>query len=565
MKFIFSLLIISIFFISNELNAQSNQNDNNLVKSKIEILYKNGDLIAINKLLNEDKTLEPQYILEKLNRNLQQSKKENNDSVLSRTYLMLGNFWHKQANKIKAFESYLQAETIARKTDNKKVLANSLMNKSTLLDDKVEKINTLNEALGIFESINDSLNLLKISMNIGAVYGQMYEAENSVLDSNYSTDEISNFKKKSLEFYKKAENINKTLKNKELEGTIYVYYGEWYKYEKDFENAISYFTKAKDILKETNNSKAHTYSLLKLAQIANEQTNYSESLSLLKETEILAEKYQFNDYLALIYEEYIKVYTNLNDYKSALEFSKKYNLKSIELTEQSNNDKMQILELEKNIAENKLQINKYEANSKVNKILIFSCLIVVLFIGGISYLIIKNNRRKIDSIEKSQIITEIKLKNQQLEDDLLKEKIKFSQEHLISFANQINKIENFLDEMKTKFKKIPGSQEEINSLKLSFSELMNGQTQLKQINSLTSELNQDFFFYIRQNFPGISKGDEQLLANIILNVSSKEISRILNISDKSIYIKRYRLRKKLNLENEETFEDFYQKIISSLN
>jgi len=119
--------------------------------------------------------------------------------------------------------------------------------------------------------------------------------------------------------------------------------------------------------------------------------------------------------------------------------------------------------------------------------------------------------------------------------------------------------------MKTKFKKIPGSQEEINQLKLSFSELLNGQSQLKQINSLSSELNQDFFFYIKQNFPNISKGEEKLLAYIILNIGSKEISRILNISEKSIYIKRYRLRKKLNLENEETFEDFYQKIISSLN
>ena len=118
--------------------------------------------------------------------------------------------------------------------------------------------------------------------------------------------------------------------------------------------------------------------------------------------------------------------------------------------------------------------------------------------------------------------------------------------------------------MKDKFRKIPGSSEEINQFKMSFSELLNGQRHLKQINSLSSELNQDFFFYIKQNYPSISKGEEQLLAYIILNIRPKEISRILNISEKSIYIKRYRLRKKLKLKNEETFEDFYKKIISAL-
>src|SRR5690606_34533608 len=150
-----------------------------------------------------------------------------------------------------------------------------------------------------------------------------------------------------------------------------------------------------------------------------------------------------------------------------------------ELTEQSNNDKMQILSLEKNIAENKLQLNEYEAKSRLNRILIILSLIIAVSVAGISYLIIKNKKRKIDNIEKANIITEIKLKNQQLGDELLKQNIKFNQEHLIYFANQVTKIEGFLDEMKLKLKKIPGPHEEINQLKISFSELVNGQSQLK--------------------------------------------------------------------------------------
>lgn len=561
MRVIIYLFFLIQFLIGNQLTAQVNEAEANILKSKIEVLYKNKDIVGINKLLAAEKLLEPQYVLEILNRNLQFAKQNNDEILLAKTHIALGNFWHKQANQIKAFEHYLESETIARKNPEQTILATALMNKSTLLENKRERIETLAEASQIFSETKDTLNLIKSLLNTGIVYSQLYA---EAVDSAYNSEQIEKFKDLGFKNYSKAEKLNRSFGNNELQGALFIYYGEWYEYEKQYEKAIQAFEKAKDVLRETQNIKMQTYCIFMLAKIALEQKKYSYGIELLHQAEQFSEKNNFNDYLSGIYEEYVKVYSQLGDYKQALKYNQLYAKKSVELTEQSNNDKMQILSLEKDIAENKLKFNKYEADSKLNKILIITILLIALFIAGISYLIIKNNKRKLDSIEKSNIITEIKLKNQQLEDELLKEKIKFSQEHLILFANQVNKIESFLEEMKSKFKKIPGTREEINSLKLSFSELLNGQTQLKQINSLSSELNQDFFFYMRQNYPGISKGDEQLLAYIILDVSSKEISRILNISDKSIYIKRYRLRKKLNLESEETFQDFYQKIISSL-
>lgn len=370
---------------------------------------------------------------------------------------------------------------------------------------------------------------------------------------------------------KEPKNTINILKNEELRGVLYIYYGEWYKYEKDNENAIQSFTKAKESLVQTKNTKAYTYCIFMLARIATEQKNFSEAIQWLQEAEQLSGKYKFNDYLEMIYGEYVKIHSEQGDYKTALHYKDLYSKKSIELTEQSNNDKMQILDLEKNIAENKLQINQYEANSKLNRVLIISSLLITLFIGGISYLIIKNNKRKINNIQQNKIITEleksaveIKLKNQLLEDELLKEKVKYSQNNLITFANQVNKIDTFLDDLKTEMKGNLNSeekQEKLNSLKISFSEVLNNQNELKQINSLSSELNQEFFFHIRKNYSAITKEDEQLLSYLILNLSNKEISKKLNISIKSLYTKRYRLRKKLNLEENEKLLDFYKKVV----
>lgn len=566
MKIRLFIIFISLFPIS--VFSQNKEIDFSIVKAKIETHYKNKNINAINDLINKDKSLEYEYVFEILNRNLEYSKKNDNQEDIATTYLLFGNFWHQQANKIKAFENYIQAETISKKIKNHEILGTTLMNKSTLLDNNIDKINTLKEASKFFESTKDTINIIKIFMNIGVAYGKLYATNN---DSIYSHKEIAEFKQKSFDYYKKAEKLNQHLKNPELSGVLHIYYGEWFMHQKQFEQANESFQKAQKILIETNNIKAQAYCVLILAKIATEQDKFSKAIQLLKEAERLSGRYKFNDYLVRIYDEYVKLYTEQNDLSKALIYSKLYADKSIELAEQSNNDKMQILSLEKNIAENKLQLNEYEADSKMNRVLIIVSLLIALLITGISYLIIKNNKRKINSIEQNKIITEleksaveIKLKNQLLEDELLKEKVKYSQNNLITFANQVNKIDTFLDDLKSEMKGNLNSeekQEKINSLKISFSEVLSNQNELKQINSLSSELNQEFFFHIRKNYPSITKEDEQLLSYLILNLSNKEISKKLNISIKSLYTKRYRLRKKLDLEENEKLLDFYKKVI----
>lgn len=57
----------------------------------------------------------------------------------------------------------------------------------------------------------------------------------------------------------------------------------------------------------------------------------------------------------------------------------------------------------------------------------------------------------------------------------------------------------------------------------------------------------DFLKKIKAAHPGLTPSDLKLCAYLRLNLSSKEIAPMLNISIRSVEIKRYRLRKKLNL------------------
>jgi len=55
-----------------------------------------------------------------------------------------------------------------------------------------------------------------------------------------------------------------------------------------------------------------------------------------------------------------------------------------------------------------------------------------------------------------------------------------------------------------------------------------------------------------RSYPEVSNNDLRLMSLLKMNLSSKEIANILNISVEGVKKARYRLRKKLNLNTEES-------------
>jgi ligand-binding sensor domain-containing protein/DNA-binding CsgD family transcriptional regulator len=65
------------------------------------------------------------------------------------------------------------------------------------------------------------------------------------------------------------------------------------------------------------------------------------------------------------------------------------------------------------------------------------------------------------------------------------------------------------------------------------------------------EVHKFFFHQLKQDHPKLSPRDLYLCAYIKMNLSSKEIASLLNITSRGIEISRYRLRKKLNLKRDD--------------
>ncbi|MEG2331821.1 MAG: hypothetical protein RSB62_05925 [Bacteroides sp.] len=69
-------------------------------------------------------------------------------------------------------------------------------------------------------------------------------------------------------------------------------------------------------------------------------------------------------------------------------------------------------------------------------------------------------------------------------------------------------------------------------------------------------IHENFFRNLKEQFPELTSGDLRLCALLRLNLPTKEIAKLMNISIRGVDAARYRLRKKLNLSQESSLTDF---------
>tara|TARA_R110002051_G_scaffold100879_1_gene171281 strand:+ start:13269 stop:16064 length:2796 start_codon:yes stop_codon:yes gene_type:complete len=159
-------------------------------------------------------------------------------------------------------------------------------------------------------------------------------------------------------------------------------------------------------------------------------------------------------------------------------------------------------------------------------------------------LILKNKKE----LELSQVRNEkeiIKIRNEQLETEFKSKskELAVSAMSIIKKNELLNTIKQELDTVKDK-----------NSLKPVISIIdksLKKNDDWELFKEAFDNADADFLKNIKKIHRSLSPSDLKLCAYLRLNLSSKEIANLLNISSRSVEIKRYRLRKKLNLKHKD--------------
>ncbi len=152
----------------------------------------------------------------------------------------------------------------------------------------------------------------------------------------------------------------------------------------------------------------------------------------------------------------------------------------------------------------------------------------------------------------------------QLKNESLKNEIKLKSKQLANTAMALAKKNEAIQEVK----------KEIVSHKKGFENTYSYKKILKQLdNSLGhddewelfeynfNQVHDEFFTKLKSQFPEITHKDLRLCAYIKMNLSTKEIAPLMNISIRGVETHRYRLKRKLKLENDNSLSDFLRNLI----
>jgi DNA-binding CsgD family transcriptional regulator len=160
---------------------------------------------------------------------------------------------------------------------------------------------------------------------------------------------------------------------------------------------------------------------------------------------------------------------------------------------------------------------------------------------------INQNKLELKEIEKRQALMAIE--NNKLQDDIEGK----NRELAISTMSMIKK-NQFLSKIKLDLKKIEPTENVFSVIKM-IDRNLNNKDDWKFFEEAFNNADKDFLKKVKDTHPSLTNNDLRLCAYLRLNLSSKDISPLLNISLSSVEIKRYRLRKKMNLTHNEGLTD----------
>ncbi|HSM62554.1 MAG TPA: triple tyrosine motif-containing protein, partial [Gillisia sp.] len=159
----------------------------------------------------------------------------------------------------------------------------------------------------------------------------------------------------------------------------------------------------------------------------------------------------------------------------------------------------------------------------------------------------KEKELKLKNLESEQKI--IKLQNEQLEKDMTSK----NKELAASTMSLIKKNE-FLTNIKDQLKESESSK--VKSVIRTIDKDINEEYNWNLFKDAFNNADKEFFKKIKSKHTDLTSNDLKLCAYLRLNLSSKEIAPLLNISVKSVEIKRYRLRKKMLLTREVNLAEY---------
>ncbi len=525
------------FMISREIDSSKYYFTKSLnLYNSLNEKYEAG-LVTYNMIQLHYVTADYNKALKSISEAMEMYTKPNTDSIIMmKLFLISAKVYMRQTEYNKGFESALNALNIAEalKLNVEKIkIKSALASLYHYTDNKEKSIEIKKELLTFYQKEN---NRRKIGLTLNDLGNSYYVIENYNVAINYLEESLR---------------YSEEVKNHSLIGITLFNIGKTHVRMGQIQKGIDYLKKSIYYSKNiSHHPLSESWALKKLGDVYTEELNIPDkALPYLNRAIELADSIGNKDDLYQTYRDRSEAYAALGMHKKALEDhitykninDSVYNMeKSKEIerlkTEFETKEKEQEIVLQKN------EINLLEQKAKVSnlqKLLLGIGLLLSLLVVGFGYYGFRQKIKR-NKAEKEKLDNELAFKKKELTTHAL---------HLARKNEVLENLKQQAQELKTA-QNTGGYQHLIRTIDFDLQDDNNWEN----FSNYFQQVHKDFNSKIKEQYPKISATELRFLSLVKMNLSSKEIASILNISNEGIKKARYRVRKKLGLNANESLE-----------
>lgn len=444
---------------------------------------------------------------------------------------------HQNIGNIKiAYKDILLALAIHNKIDKPLWKADALYQLGVLdgiLKNNKKALDYQLQAYEIYKEYNDKSFMGTAAFGIGYLYAKLNDYENA-----------KKYLKISIELCTEIKDFSYAGAAKRELGIVFIDEGE-------YKTGISYLLDALEIHKNGINNEHLLNTLTALGNAYNQINKPKEALKHFDEAVLLHKTKALNGYPAPIYWGKSKTLELLKDYQSSLSNYKTYKSLNDSIFNEKKSKQIEelrtIYDTEKKeqqitLQENEITVLEQQAEiSNLQKLLLGLGLALSLLVFGIGYYAFRQKIKR-NKLEKEKLDTELAFKKKELTTHAL---------HLAKKNEALLSLKEKAEALKISENNTNGYQQLIRTINFDLQDDNNWENFSKYF----QEVHKDFNSIVKQKFTDITSNELRLMSLIKMNLSTKEIANILNISIPGVKKARQRLRKKMQLSTNDSLED----------
>ena len=489
----------------------------------------------------------PNAAFVKIKRDLNEALQQNNQIAVAICYEKIGELFYDQAAYSQALINYYKADVIYRKEEHLELLAGNLnkIGKTYFYNRQYRvALKTFRQALASYKKLN---NPRGIAESYGYI-GQTYEKTDSHKQAFI-------FQKLALTEFKKTDHQTGIAK-------IYENLGSIYEDRLQLDSALKYFTMALNLNMEAGNKIAQIEIINNIGDVYRKTNRYKEALVYTRKAAETAKNSNEQYQLASAYRDLSKTFDLMGRYDSAYRYSEAGRNIFMEIFSQDNKKQLALLQTLFETEQKDNAILQYEKDKKINTVLMIGAITIAILMVLLGASIISRQRLKIRNeqklneqnnalytVQKKAMEGDLELKSKELTSHTL---------HLIQKNQLLEELKSKLGEMIKDDKR--DQRKELKQLINLITFNNNQEKNWDDFRIVFERVHENFFERLKKHSKALTASELRLVALLKMNLSSSDIATMLGISQDSLRISRYRLRKKLNLEEGENLSAFLQKL-----